>query len=62
LEILPVFNIFFVWTNIVGAGLWVAATYEHENDQATEEEESVPYPPAKKPTTATATEQTPLLQ
>jgi uncharacterized protein involved in cysteine biosynthesis len=27
-EIIPVFNIFFVWTNIVGAALWIADDFE----------------------------------
>ncbi|KAG2202983.1 hypothetical protein INT47_013199 [Mucor saturninus] len=31
LELIPVFNIFFMWTNIVGAALWIADEYENEH-------------------------------
>ncbi|KAI8971103.1 hypothetical protein BDB01DRAFT_854955 [Pilobolus umbonatus] len=30
LELLPVLNIFFAWTNIVGAALWIVDDYEHK--------------------------------
>jgi hypothetical protein len=33
LELIPIFNLFFMWTNAVGAALWVADQYE-ENERA----------------------------
>lgn len=54
LELIPVFNIFFMWTNIVGAALWIADEYETEHN-----------PQSKKSVTdnepSTSNENTPLL-
>lgn len=55
LELVPFFNLFFMWTNIVGAGLWISHVYREEKLQATEEGSSVNK-------AINATEQTPLLQ
>ncbi|OBZ89009.1 hypothetical protein A0J61_02940 [Choanephora cucurbitarum] len=65
LELIPLFNIIFTWTNIVGAGLWVADEYERENTLVTNDskDRSIIYPVAQAPTTSAASdERTPLLQ
>jgi hypothetical protein len=64
LEIIPVFNIFFMWTNIVGAALWVAEEYEadHQAKAASgsgEQRREENYPVAQAP--STSSERTPLL-
>ncbi|GAA5812368.1 hypothetical protein MFLAVUS_005820 [Mucor flavus] len=53
LELIPLFNIVFMWTNIVGAALWIAEEYERENGLI--KNKSVSDGPSS------STEQTPLL-
>ncbi|CAO0795319.1 unnamed protein product [Mucor circinelloides] len=62
LELIPVFNIVFLWTNIVGASLWIAEEYEKEMGitKDTKKQDREVYPVAQAP--STSTEQTPLLQ
>jgi hypothetical protein len=53
-----------MWTNIVGAALWVANEYEREQKQGTlvtNKDRQLNYPPAQAPST-TSNEYTPLLQ
>lgn len=64
LEIIPVFNIFFMWTNIVGAALWISEEYQNEHAVANGQEPAVGkrgenYPAAQAP--STSNERTPLL-
>lgn len=71
LEIIPVFNIFFVWTNIVATGLWIADEYKIEKGLM-EDKSNVEftYPIAKLPSTSSSSsssssdddESAPLLQ
>ncbi|KAI8640554.1 hypothetical protein BD408DRAFT_476632 [Parasitella parasitica] len=61
LELIPLFNIVFLWTNIVGASLWIAEEYENEMGITTPIKKRDIYPVAQAPSTST-TEQTPLLQ
>ncbi|KAI9278059.1 hypothetical protein BY458DRAFT_432264 [Sporodiniella umbellata] len=55
LELIPFFNLFFMWTNIVGAALWIAHTYKEEQSIAAERS-------ANANRSSNATEQTPLLE
>ncbi|KAI8987371.1 hypothetical protein BDF20DRAFT_910002 [Mycotypha africana] len=50
LELVPIMNIVFVWTNIVGAALWVADDYRREKGLLPKKVDD-PYPAAKAPTT-----------
>ncbi|KAI9359437.1 hypothetical protein BD770DRAFT_386052 [Pilaira anomala] len=52
LELIPIFNIFFMWSNIVGAALWIADEYEKENGLKSKAISSDP---------GSSSEQTPLL-
>lgn len=64
LEIIPVLNILFVWTNVVGAGLWIADEYEKEKGitkRSTNGDSSRDIYPVAQPPNA-STERTPLLQ
>lgn len=54
LELIPIFNIFFMWTNIVGAALWIADEYENEHNSKITKAISDDEP-------STSTENTPLL-
>ncbi|KAG0767177.1 hypothetical protein G6F57_006306 [Rhizopus arrhizus] len=56
LELIPLFNFLFVWTNIVGTALWVSYIYK-ENLETSEDQEA-----SSANKTSNATEQTPLLQ
>lgn len=54
LEILPVFNIFFTWTNIVGTALWIADEYKLEKGlvQTKKNDKNEIYPAAQAPSTS----------
>jgi hypothetical protein len=64
LEMIPIFNILFIWTNVVAAGLWIADEYEKEkgitNKSANGNKSRDIYPVAQPPNTSS--ERTPLLQ
>ncbi|KAG2208020.1 hypothetical protein INT46_010756 [Mucor plumbeus] len=61
LELIPVFNVVFLWTNIVGAALWIAEEYKMEKGiiEPIKKDREV-YPVAQ--ASGSSTEQTPLLQ
>jgi hypothetical protein len=44
LELIPLFNLIFMWTNIVGAALWIADEYE-QNERDIARHQPLPYPP-----------------
>lgn len=54
LELIPVFNILFMWTNIVGAALWIAEEYENEHSPQKTKDITADEP-------SSSTENTPLL-
>ncbi|KAI8891100.1 hypothetical protein K501DRAFT_328225 [Backusella circina FSU 941] len=47
LELIPILNILFVWTNFIGSALWIADVYEKEHKVAAE----TIYPVAQAPST-----------
>lgn len=62
LELIPIANVVFLWTNIVGAALWIAEEYKKEKGITgpIKKEDREVYPVAQ--TQGSSTEQTPLLQ
>ncbi|KAI9319291.1 hypothetical protein BX666DRAFT_1854588 [Dichotomocladium elegans] len=45
LELIPLFNLLFMWTNVVGAALWVADKYEKNEAEIAKQGSSLSVPP-----------------
>lgn len=43
LELVPLFNMLFVWTNVVGAALWVGDKYEKNEKELAKRNNAEPY-------------------
>ncbi|KAI8334742.1 hypothetical protein BC941DRAFT_432060 [Chlamydoabsidia padenii] len=52
LELIPLFNLIFMWTNIVGAALWIGDEYEQNErylSRQQQQQPTLPYPPMPYP-------------